>query len=146
MTALKNIETYYYKIAFILAFMTNNSFLFGQNLDSCGLSNNPFLTESEATFLNNYLTDVKGNYDFHGKKVAIIGGPGGSRIEDKKEYFDDIKVYRKTGKRKIATWHIILTEEERVKSGGYDVLLTHWVKLIQSKKQIIKKLSKQKMQ
>ena len=84
MIAFKNIEIYYFKITFILVFMTANLSLFGQNLDSCGLNNNPFLTENEATFLNNYLKDTKGNYDFYGKKIAVIGGSGGSTIEDKK--------------------------------------------------------------
>ncbi len=61
---------------------------YGHNLQNCGLDNNPTLTDDEAAFLNAYFDeeDVDG-FDFKGKKVLIVTGTEGSRIETKSRIF-----------------------------------------------------------
>ena len=100
---------------------------FGQNLEECGIDNNPELTQMESEYLNSYLTENRNGFDFKNKKVLFITGPSGFKVGTKKEYFDDIKKWNKKG-GKIATWIVELNEKEQVES-SYDVMVTYWVKV-----------------
>ena len=110
----------------------------GQNLSRCGLDNNPILTKTESDYLNAYLMEQRNGFDFGNKKVIFVTGSSGNRIGTKKEYFDDIKEWEKIDS-KVATGIVVLTEEEKSRSGGYDVMVTYWVKRIteRRKKEII---------
>lgn len=101
---------------------------YGHDLQNCGLDNNPILTDEEAAFLNAYFDeeDVDG-FDFKGKKVLIVTGSEGSRIETKAEYFRDIKQRLQQTGLPIASLPIPLTQMEKIQSGGYDAVITHWV-------------------
>ena len=59
----------------------------------------------------------------------------------KKDYFEDIKEWEKIDS-KVATGIVVLTEEEKTRSGGYDVMVAYWVKRMteRRKKEIVRKL------
>lgn len=59
--------------------------ILGQNLDQCGLDNNPELTQVESEFLNEFL-----GFDFMDKKVVFVTGSNGTLIGNKIEYFDNV--------------------------------------------------------
>lgn len=99
------------------------------------------LTDSEASYLNWYLKSKRGNFNFEGKKIAFIGGSGGSRILSKGEYFEQVKKNAEAIIRGGGTFIVLLDEKEKLNSGGYDAFVTLWVKTILSKSKIFKKLN-----
>ena len=112
---------------------------FGQNLDECGIDNNPKLTQPESEFLSNYMDDDKGrNFDFSNKKIIFVTGNYGQKNGTKSEYFSEIKKMKSKG-GKITTRIIDLTENEKIESGNYDVIITYWTKSLtkRRKKKII---------
>ena len=115
----------YIRLLFLLA----SANFYGHNLENCGLDNNPALTDDEAAFLNAYFgedEDAEG-FDFKGKRVLIVSGANGYRIESKTEYFKDIKQRLQDAGMPVATTPIPLSDMEKIQSGGYDAVLTHWV-------------------
>lgn len=120
----------------ILILISTN--LFGQNLAECGIDNNPELTQVESEFLNEYMNDLqKKDFDFTGKKALFITGNTGKTKGTKSEYFNNIKEWNKDG-NKIGTSVVKLNEYEKINSGGYDVIITYWVKhLSKRRKRII---------
>lgn len=101
---------------------------YGHNLSNCGLDNNPALTDDEAAFLNAYFgEDENEGFDFKGKKVLIVNGANGFRFETKAEYFRDIRRRLEESAMPVATTPIQLTEMEKIQSGGYDAVITHWL-------------------
>lgn len=116
--------------------------LFGQAVDSLGIDNNPRLNKYEAAYFNNIFKDRRENFDFVGKKVAFITGSTANRHWSKTEYFSEIKPRQFTESSGSFQFPIFLTEEEKIKSGGYDVILLSWVKLLtdRRRKQIISEL------
>ncbi|MDV6169332.1 hypothetical protein R1T16_12925 [Flavobacterium sp. DG1-102-2] len=101
---------------------------YGHNLENCGLDNNPALTDDEAAFLNAYFGENESEgFDFKGKKVLIVNGAQGLRFESKAEYFKDIKQRLEQSGLPVATTPIPLTQMEKIQSGGYDAVITHWV-------------------
>jgi len=100
---------------------------YGHNLSNCGLDNNPALTDDEAAFLNAYFGEDENEFDFKGKKVLIVSGKQGLRIENKVDYFKDIKQRLEETGLPVATIPLPLTEMEKIQSGGYDAVITHWV-------------------
>lgn len=128
---------------FALVLLFNSYFTFAGNLDSCGLDNNPVLNKWESDFLNVYLKDTVSQFSFENKKIAFISGSAGSILGSKTEYFNDVKTWGKNDSR-IATWKIILTPKEKALSGGYDAIVTYWVKVLtkRRRKKIIQQLKK----
>ncbi|MFD2600712.1 hypothetical protein [Flavobacterium suzhouense] len=101
---------------------------YGHNLDNCGLDNNPALTDDEAAFLNAWFgEDENEGFDFKGKKVLIVNGADGLKFESKTDYFKDIKQRLEQTGMPVASTPIPLTEMEKIQSGGYDAVITHWV-------------------
>ena len=122
----------------LLLFSTN---IFGQNLSQCGIDNSPKLTQAESEFLNKYMdNEQRKGIDLTGKKAIFVTAPGASRIGNKSQYFEHIKLYEKDG-RKISTWVIELNEEEKHQS-DYDIIVTYWVKLLtkRRKRKILKEI------
>ena len=116
--------------------------LSGQNLSSCGIDDNPNLSTIESEFLNSYMSpDQKKGFDFTGKKALFVTGSTGQIRGRKSVYFDGIKVLDKKGDR-IATSIVALNDREKAASGGYDVIITYWVKYLPNhrKRKIIKQL------
>ncbi|WP_158851272.1 hypothetical protein [Algibacter sp. L1A34] len=116
----------------ILLLISINSI--GQNLVECGIDNNPKLTQTESEFLTEYMNDEQlKNYDLTDKKVIFVTGNSAQQFGTKSEYFDQIKESNKN-ESKIATWIVELNENERKISGGYDVIITYWVKILTKKR------------
>ncbi|MDO7138951.1 hypothetical protein [Algibacter lectus] len=116
----------------ILLLISINSI--GQNLVECGIDNSPKLTQTESEFLTEYMNDKQlKNYDLTDKKVIFITGNSAQQFGTKTEYFDQIKESNKN-ENKIATWIVELNENERKISGGYDVIITYWVKILTKKR------------
>lgn len=113
------------------------SLAFSQNPETCGVDNNPALNKDEAVFLNNYFKETNNDFDFTGKKILIVGGPGGSRLELKSEYFKGIKEWTHG---RVSTWLYPFTEEEKKQSGGYDAAVSYWSKTGVNKKKVIRKI------
>lgn len=110
-----------------------------QNLDSCGLDNAPALNVHEALFLNSHYMNGAEGFNFSDKKIAYVTAPGGSSIITKSEYFKSI---RNSVKDTInGSYLIVFSKEEKALSGGYDGVITYWVKVIlKGQKWLIKKL------
>lgn len=123
----------------ITAFFISVNF-FSQNLNELGIDDNPNLTEAESKFLTDYMTnEQRGNFNFKNKKVIFVTGSSGHLLGTKSKYFDNIKEWNKNGNQ-IATWVVALKENEKIYSGGYDVIVTYWVKIFteKRKKKILK--------
>jgi hypothetical protein len=104
------------------------------------MDNNPNLTEAESKFLTDYMSkEQRQNFNFKDKKVIFVTGNSGERLGTKSKYFDYIREWNKNG-NKIATWVVELNEKEKIYSGGYDVIVTYWVKMFTEnrKKKILK--------
>ncbi len=116
--------------------------LFAQNSDSLGIDHNPILNAKEVKLLNLLLKDTRDSYDFTNKKVAFITGSNGGTIVSKSDYFKNsvIPWIEKDSEPQI--FLVKLTEDEKTKSGGYDVLVLSWVKVFnpKTKEQVITQL------
>jgi hypothetical protein len=113
--------------------------LSAQNYRHIGVDDYPILNQNEVILLNKLLQQQNDGYDFTGKKVAFITASNGSRIVTKSDYFKNsvIPWIEKDSEPQI--FMVRLSENEKVKSGGYDVLVFSWVKAY-SKKRLIKQL------
>lgn len=92
------------------------------------------LSKTEAELLNNLLKDSRDTFNFQNKKVAFISGNSGGSIVNKSYYFDHLI---SPWIEKDATPQIFmvrLNDEEKLKSGGYDVLVLSWVKVFTPKR------------
>ena len=109
--------------------------LFAQNLDSLGVDNNPLMNENEVKLLNSLLEETRSNFDFANKKVAFIIGSNGNTIVSKSDYFQNSIIPWIEEDSKPQIFMVRLTEDEKTKSGGYDVLVLSWVKIFTPKSQ-----------
>lgn len=109
--------------------------LYAQNSNSQEVDNRPFLNKSEVTLLNSLLEKQRDTFDFKDKKVAFLTGSSGGVIVSKSEYFSKslIPWIEKASNPQISM--VRLTDEEKLKSGGFDVLVLSWVKLFTDKRQ-----------
>ncbi|AUC74915.1 hypothetical protein [Olleya sp. Bg11-27] len=124
------------KIPIILLMLISIN-LIGQSLAECGIDNNPKLTQTESEFLNEYMTEAqRKNHDLTDKEVIFITGNSAHQIGTKSEYFNRIKKWNENG-NKIATWIVELNDDEKIKSGGYDVIVTYHVKLLTKRRKRI---------
>jgi hypothetical protein len=109
--------------------------LFAQNSDSLGIDNNPFLNKKEVELLNALLTETRGDFSFTDKKVAFITGSNGRTIVSKSDYFQKSVIPWIQEDAEPQIFMIKLTEDEKLRSGGYDVLVLVWVKVFTPKTQ-----------
>ena len=131
-TCKRKIELMRKIVTIILMLVSIN--IIGQNLAECGIDNNPKLTQTESEFLTEYMNDEQlKNFDLSNKKVIFVTGNSALQFGTKSEYFDQIKEWNENG-NKIATWVVELNENERTISGGYDVIITYWVKVLTKKR------------
>jgi len=115
------------------------------NLYELGLDENPFLTKSESDYFNIKFNSFKPKYDFTNFKVGFFYGNNGTKIQTKKEYFDSVK--NRLGNCYSASYDYLvkLTKEEKVESGGYDIIIVSWSKIIPTaKERMIKELKDNK--
>lgn len=87
--------------------------------NSVGKNASPILTDNEAEYFNSDLKQYRGHFDFQGKKVAFFYNEAAL---GKQQYF--------------TKWHggdvrnqlLLLTDEEKQNSNGYDAILVSWRK------------------
>lgn len=117
---------------------------FGPNPENCGIDDNSLLTETEATFLNEYLKNQVRQkvFDFNNKRIVFVTGSNGGTLGSKSAYFYDIKKWKETYNSKIASSLIVLSERDKAEY-GYDAILTYWVKVISPKEKARKNILKQ---
>ncbi|MEM6806201.1 MAG: hypothetical protein AAF696_32685 [Bacteroidota bacterium] len=116
----------------------------------CGLDDQALLNEFEAHYYNEVFADRRGDFDFKGKMIAYFRGSAGSSLSNKSNYFYVVKS-DKVLEEEVHTWQargtqlVILSEEEKQFSGGYDAILISWSKMdrtAKAKKKLLKKLHK----
>lgn len=113
---------------FIISILLFCSFsVFSQNIDSCGYDNNPKLTIQESNFLNEYFKETRGSFDFSNKKIIFVTGPSGNDISTKSDFFNEIK--KMIEPNKLVASILILSDKEKLETGGYDAILIYWVKV-----------------
>ncbi len=125
-----------------MAFFFLTTKLFGQTPDSLGLDNNITTNGKESKFLNVALKDNRDTLDFTNKKIAFVTGSNGGKLISKSDYFKTcVKPWTDKGSTP-QIFFVRLTQEEKQKSGGYDVLVLSWVKLFtdKQKEKIIEQL------
>ena len=130
----------------ILIFFTN--VCFGQEvvIDSCGLDSSTTLNKYESQYFNQSLKKQRSrsNFDFQDKKVGFAFGNFGKGVISKKEYFNMWgKDYFENDSHVVFNQLIILTEEEKQQSGGFDAIIISWSKIGvagNDKKRLIEKL------
>ena len=81
------------------------------------------LTKEEVRDLNSLFENKRNDFDFQGKIVAYTIGTTGTQIEDKSVFFDKYLNSAINGKNKNVCTLIILTKEEKTKSGGFDAVI-----------------------
>ena len=120
--------------------------LFAQNSDSLGLDDNPMLNENEVELLNSLLNETRDGFDFNNKKVAFITGSNGGKIVSKSDYFKNSLIPWIEKDSEPQVFMVKLTEDEKKKSGGYDILVLSWVKVFTPKTQerVIEQLGNEK--
>lgn len=116
---------------------------YSQRLEELGKDNHPTLTAEESQFLMTFISNEQLlGVDLTGKKVIFVTAPGGSQLGNKTAYFEEIKKYQQENRR-IATSIVELDDKEKGLSGGYDVIITYWVKILtnKSKKKLLRQVN-----
>ncbi len=133
----------------IIIFLFATQICLGQEIkiDSCGIDNSLSLNQYEVQYFNQELENQRkrSEFDFNGKLIGFAYGNFGKGLHSKREYFDKWgkEYFRKNSN--VSNQLIVLTEEEKFNSGGYDAIILSWSKLKLSRKdknRIIRKLEK----
>jgi hypothetical protein len=107
------------------------------------LDSNPILTKLESEYFNNEFKNHNATIDFTKMKIGFFSGPSGDRIRSKKDYFDSVKNRLGGCNHASQDYIIALTNEEKIESGGYDLIIVSWSKIIPTdKERMIQELRK----
>lgn len=134
------------KFTSVLTLILLTTRLWSQGLDSLGVGDDKTLTRQEYRFLNQDFSDKRDDFDFKDKKIAYVGGTSGNYFWSKKDYFDIYAKPRVGTDRKGNSSLIILTKEEKEKSGGYDAFILTPVKIFtdRHRERVVKRLRTKK--
>lgn len=97
------------------------------------LSTSYSLTIDEVRTLNSIFSKEKNDFDFKGKVIAYTIGTTGTQIEDKIIFFDKYLNPVVKGENKNVCALIILTKDEKSKSGGFDAVIMSPAKIFTKK-------------
>ncbi|WP_298248332.1 hypothetical protein [uncultured Christiangramia sp.] len=130
----------YFLSLLIIAISLNT---FSQKLDLCDKNNDSVLTPEESDSLNAYLSAERKEFDFKNKKILFVTGNSGNLIGCKEQYFAYINEWKKIDS-KVASGIYIFTTNKKSISGGYDAIITYWVKVFteKRKRKLIEKVGK----
>jgi len=135
------------KACLILFILLSNICYAQLNPDSLGMDIDPVLNDVEARYFNISLGQWRGDFNFREKKIGLFEGEGGKRLVTKQDYFIGWgKLHLEKGDFG-SNQIIILDEEEKVFSGGYDVIVISWSKKKVDEKirqKLIKRIKKYK--
>lgn len=119
--------------------------VFSQNNNIPNTKNSPYFTKDELIIIaKEFKADSLINY-LSGKKVAFVTYPSGNRLATKLEYFTEIKEWNNQNPlNDVSDQIIVLTPEEVKNSGGYEIIITYWVKYFtkRQRRKRIKELNK----
>ncbi len=101
-----------------------------KNLDLLGHDNNNILSDYESDFFNVEFLHRRKAFDFKNKKVGFFIGNFGGSLWSKQEYFKSYKERISTGLSGSMDYLLILTEEEKAASNGYDAIIVSWSKIL----------------
>lgn len=107
--------------------------------------NAQLLNEIESELLNEHFEAERGEFDFKNKKVGFFHS---TSVWTKEEFFKDLIEWNESNQT-MSNQFIILTEDEKEKSGGYDVFIYAWSKILISRTQVgehIEKIKKNEAQ
>ncbi|MCT4623877.1 MAG: hypothetical protein N4A46_09670 [Schleiferiaceae bacterium] len=96
------------------------------------------LNDTEAELLNNHFESQRDDFDFKGKQVGFFLKTNPWKKED---FFTDL-VKRNEENQTMVNQFIPLTREQKAKSGGYDVFVYSWSKVVISRKQVVAHIDK----
>lgn len=110
------------------------------------IENTDTMNGKEISILNSILKNSRDTFDFERKQVAFISGSSGSKILTKSYFFNNCIYPWIEKEERPQVSMILLNEEEKKLSGGYDVLVLAWVKSLSNKQKqkILVKLSLKK--
>jgi hypothetical protein len=92
------------------------------------------LNKKEAKLLNSLLKDTRDTVDLHGKKIAFMTGGNGGIILSKMDFFEMcINPWVERGVKPQISM-ILLSEDEKNQSRGYDIFVLSWVKCFSNKR------------
>ena len=118
------------RIGYLLFITLWTSIVFGQEIDSLGINNNPLLNLHESSFLESQFESEL--FDFKDKRIAFYKSLSG--IQSKQEFFIDSRERIISG-HKLPLQTIELSSEEKIETGGFDAIIVSW-----SKKQVTPKM------
>jgi len=121
------------KTLIFISFFFRTIGLFAQNSDSIGIDDDPILNKYELELMNSLLYETRKEFNFNDKKVAFVTGNMGGKIVSKSEYFQNSVIPWIQNDSELQIYMLALTDDEKLKSGGYDVLVLSWVKIFSPK-------------
>jgi len=81
------------------------------------------LTTNEAITLNSIFSKDRKDFDFNGKVIGFTVGTTGNQIENKRIFFEKYINPVVNGQDKNVCSLIVLSKEEKSKSGGFDAII-----------------------
>lgn len=90
------------------------------------------LNHQEAELLNAHFEEKRGEFDFTNKKVGFFLS---TTVWTKEEFFNDL-INRNSENLTMSNQFIILNQDQKNESGGYDVFVYSWSKLLINPKQV----------
>lgn len=108
--------------------------------EKCGLNDSSQLNKYEAEYFNEVFKNERADFDFSEKKIAYYTGSLGTTPSAKSAYFNALQRTNTETDETVHAWQangtqlLILTDEEKALSGGYDAILVSWSKLLKEGK------------
>ncbi len=107
--------------------------LFSQNVENEKEKSNDSLSPQETEILNEIFSESDPDFDFQNKRIAYVAGTTGNIILTKDEFFKKYMDPIVDDEKRNVCNLIILTESEKIESGGYDAVILTPAKLFTDK-------------
>lgn len=128
------------KIGYLLFIVVWTNIVFGQEVDSLGINNDPLLNDYEASFLESQLDNK--SFGLNDKRIAFYKSLTG--IQSKQVFFNDSRKHILNG-HKIPLQVIELSTKEKSETGEFDAIVVSWSKFQltpKMKEKIVEKIKK----
>jgi len=128
------------KIGYLLFIVVWTNILFGQEVDSLGVNNDPLLNVYESSFLESQFDNE--TLELNDKRIVFYKSLSG--IQSKQVFFSDSREHILNG-HKIPLQIIELSNKEKTETGGFDAIVVSWSKFQltpKMKEKIIEKIKK----
>ncbi len=128
------------KIGYLLFIVVWTNILFGQEVDSLGVNNDPLLNVYESSFLESQFDNE--TLELNDKRIVFYKSLSG--IQSKQVFFSDSREHILNG-HKIPLQIIELSNKEKTETGGFDAIVVSWSKFQltpKMKEKIVEKIKK----